>query len=170
MADAQFQSADQVFGLEVPSKDMDRLISLCRKAKRAETGGLLVGHYDDHHHWAFVTEVTGPPSDSRSGRTWFERGVRNLQKFLEKLWQQDRSFYLGEWHFHPFAPANPSHTDVSQMRKIADSASYKCPEPILLILGGDPAKEMEVQAFVFRRGSDSVELMRVGAEISGIVG
>jgi integrative and conjugative element protein (TIGR02256 family) len=164
VTDASFQSADRQFGLRISAKEIDRMVSLCRKAKRAETGGVIVGQYNEQHDWAIVTEVTGPPEDSRSGSTWFLRGVRGLQQLIERLWQRDRSFYLGEWHYHPYSSPDPSSTDTSQMRKIADSASYACPEPILLILGGDPSKELQIRAFVFCCGSDYVELSRVVSE------
>jgi len=142
------------------------MVSLCRKAKRAETGGIVAGRYNGQLDWAIVTEVTGPPTDSRSGRNWFQRGVRGLQQLIERLWQRDRSCYLGEWHYHPYAPPTPSGPDTSQMRKIADLASYECPEPILLILGGDPDKELETRAFVFCRGSEYVELKLIKSDVT----
>jgi integrative and conjugative element protein (TIGR02256 family) len=155
-----FQSADRRFGLRIPPGELDRMVSFCRKAERAETGGVIAGRYSEEHDWAIVTEVTGPPADSRSGPTWFRRGVRGLQQLIERLWQRDRSYYLGEWHYHPYSSPNPSATDTRQMREIADSDSYACPEPILLILGGDPAGELRARAFVFFRGSDYAELAR----------
>jgi integrative and conjugative element protein (TIGR02256 family) len=136
------------------------MVSLCRDAKKNETGGIIAGRYTDARDWAIITELTGPPNDSRSGRTWFRRGIRGLQQLIDRLWQRERSYYLGEWHYHPFASPNVSGTDISQMRTIAGSDAYACPEPILLILGGDPAGVFEIRAFVFLRGRDYIELSR----------
>lgn len=161
MVDAAFQSPDRRFGLRIASKDVERMVSLCRKAKRNETGGILTGRYTGEHDWAEVTDATGPPEDSRSGRTWFERGVRGLQKLINQCWRRDRSYYLGEWHYHPYAGASPSRTDIAQMKKISEAESYQCPEPILLILGGDPAGSLELRAFVFTGCHKYVELIKV---------
>ena len=74
--------------------------------------------------------------------------MRGLQRSVNKLWKS-RSFYLGEWHFHPFAAPDPSGSDISQMCEIARAESCKCPEPVLVILGGDPAGEWQIRAFAF---------------------
>ncbi len=134
------------------------MTSLCRKAKRSETGGILAGRYSEGHDCAVVTEVTGPPPDSRSGPTWFKRGVRGLQQLIERLWGQGRAYYLGEWHYHPYGPPNPSKADVAQMTEIASSNGYSCPEPLLLIIGGDPKMGLEIKVFVFQRGEGYLEL------------
>lgn len=137
------------------------MLSLCSKAKQNETGGILAGHYSGEHDWAEVTDVTGPPEDSRSGRTWFRRGVRGLQQLINQFWNRDRSYYLGEWHYHPHAEPSPSRTDIVQMKEISQSERYQCPEPILLILGGDPDVEPKLRVFVFASYSNYVELINI---------
>lgn len=60
-----------------------------------------------------------------------------MQGCLDELWRRSkRRYYLGEWHFHPGGAAEPGPTDTEQMAKIMQSASYKCPEPVLLLVGG----------------------------------
>lgn len=161
MADVVFQSPDRRFGLRIASNEVERMVSLCRKAKRNEIGGILTGRYTDEHDWAEVTDATGPPEDSRSGRTWFERGVRGLQQLINQCWKRDRSYYLGEWHYHPYAGASPSRTDIAQMKKISEAESYQCPEPILLILGGDPVGALDIRAFIFARNNKYIELTKI---------
>ncbi|HKH36596.1 MAG TPA: Mov34/MPN/PAD-1 family protein [Rubrobacter sp.] len=59
-----------------------------------------------------------------------------MQRWLDGLWRRrKRRYYLGEWHFHPGGAAEPSPTDTEQMAKIMHSASYKCPEPVPLLVG-----------------------------------
>jgi integrative and conjugative element protein (TIGR02256 family) len=119
------------------SKDcLNKILKYIKKAERHETGGILIGAYSEDHSMAMLKKITGPPSDSKHGFTWFERGLKGLQKLLNSLWGLGE-YYLGEWHFHPQAPPNPSLQDVSQMKAISKSKSYGCPEPILLIIGGD---------------------------------
>src|SRR3546814_7748917 len=46
--------------------------------------------------------------------------------------------YLGDWHTHPGATvANPSRTDRSTARRIANAAEARAPNPVTLILAGD---------------------------------
>jgi hypothetical protein len=45
--------------------------------------------------------------------------------------------------------------DANQMRSIADAASYHCPEPVLLILGGNPPQQFTLESYVFLRGGSA---------------
>jgi hypothetical protein len=76
---------------------------------------------------------------TRAGTSWLIRGIKGLHSWLQRLWKEGGGYYLGEWHFHPFAAPTPSHQDVLQMKRIANTESYQCAEPILLIIGGDPS-------------------------------
>lgn len=128
------------------------MLKLCGRSSPRETGGILLGRYSNALDYALVTSITKAPSDSRSGRTWFVRGVRGLQSKIDNMWRRKQGYYLGEWHFHPFGEPSPSGTDSSQMREIARSPQYRCPEPILLIIGGDPPNNWTARAFIFLRG------------------
>jgi hypothetical protein len=160
MPDKEFRSPDKRFGLKLPGGEIARMVEFCRKAKRKETGGILVGVYTEKLDRAVVTAASKAPRDSEAGTTWFKRGVSGLQRWLKLLWKSNE-FYLGEWHYHPFAPPEPSGTDISEMTDVSNDGSYRCPEPVLVILGGDPAGEMPIRAFVFPRGQGHVELLAV---------
>ncbi len=134
----RFRSADGEFEVLLGPGALEQMLDLCRQATRVETGGVLIGRYSSDHRTAHVELATGPGSDSQAGRTWLVRGVRGLQKILDTLWNQKRRYYVGEWHFHPGAAPSPSRRDVSQMQSIARSVQYHCPEPLLVIIGGDP--------------------------------
>jgi integrative and conjugative element protein (TIGR02256 family) len=162
MPDREYRSKDKRFGVSLPETELERMLGSCKKAKGKETGGVVVGSYSANHDYALVKTVSKAPKDSKAGHAWFSRGVRGLQRWLDKLWKS-KSFYLGEWHFHPFAAPDPSRSDMSQMFEIAEADSCKCPEPILLILGGDPEGAWAIRAFVFRRGHSHVELFPVAS-------
>lgn len=159
MADREFRSVDRRFGMKLPEAELDRMLAFCKKAGDQETGGILVGTYSQDLCYAIVKAASAAPEDSVGGATWFQRGVCGLQRWLNGLWSS-RTYYLGEWHFHPSAAPNPSGTDVSEMGQIAAKESYNCPEPILLILGGDPAREWRIRVFVFLRSGSQVELLQ----------
>ena len=158
MIDLEFWSDDRQFGLLIAEKQVAEMLHLCRRVSPFETGGILLGHYAASHDRAIVTEITRAPADSQSGSTWFVRGVRGLQQKLDRLWQRNQAYYLGEWHFHPFGPPRPSPTDQGQMQEISHSKQYHCPEPVLLILGGDPKAEWSASAYVFPKDHRRIEM------------
>ncbi len=78
-----------------------QMLHFCRQSALNETGSILVGSYTDTLDCAEVIAASTAPSDSQKGRTWFHRGTKGLQRWLGMLWQHKRTYYLGEWHFHP---------------------------------------------------------------------
>ena len=158
MINLEFWSDDRSFGLKIPKDQVSVILDSCQSACPNETGGILIGVYTKDLDCAEVKMVSKAPPDSRSGRTWFHRGVQGLQQLINGLWRKERQYYLGEWHFHPFGNPEPSDTDITQVQEIAESHKYNCPEPLLLIIGGDPATTWGAKAFVFRRAKSFIEL------------
>jgi hypothetical protein len=98
---------------------------------------------------AIVYEVTPPPTDSRRGRTWFNRGVAGLRDMLARRWRaKHRTHYLGEWHCHPASIIVPSAEDFSQMVTIAKADEYKCREPLLVILGTSKRVQIKMSSML----------------------
>ncbi|AZO23616.1 hypothetical protein EJ070_25035 [Mesorhizobium sp. M1E.F.Ca.ET.045.02.1.1] len=116
-----------------------------------ETGGILVGRYDGHGNNVTVSEATTQSKDSRSGRTWFQRGVHGLKDLLQSRWRHGE-YYVGEWHSHPRAAPEPSANDIKEMRAISKEISYRCPKPVMIIAGTSAAREVYLSASVFERG------------------
>lgn len=141
-----FSSRDKRFGLAIDDASVKEIVEHITVSKDNETGGILIGHYNEGLSCAIVKKVTGAPDDSKSGRTWFYRGVKGLKSLLSTLWNV-KVYYIGEWHFHPNAAPNPSSQDVMQMIAISTSSSFNCTEPILLIIGGKPTN-YKIRVFV----------------------
>ncbi len=158
--DIEFWSKDRAFGLKVPAKALSRVLELSRGAVPKETGGVLVGYYTDTQDCAVVTGVSAAPPDSRSGKNFFVRGTAGLQRWLDRLWRSERRFYLGDWHSHPDEEPLPSPMDRAQLETIANDESRKCPEPVLLIVGGSASNVRDVRAYVFPRGHSLIRLSR----------
>jgi len=136
-----FQSADGRFGLSFLEDAVEELLKYCREAEDVETGGIIIGRYSEDRATAVADRVTGPPPDSKHFFAQFLRGVQGLQELLNCVWsKRERQFYLGEWHYHPLPNPVPSADDIAQMREIANSKKYACPEPLLLIVAGPPAQ------------------------------
>lgn len=152
------RTPDRRFGVTLSGDVLGELLRHCVAADDHETGGLLIGAYTDRFDMAVVHRVTGPSPDSQAGPTWFRRGVQGLQELLQKRWRMEGDYYLGEWHFHPGALPQPSGDDHAQMQTISRSPPYRCPEPILVILGGDPAGEWSVSAQVYPQAMNGVAM------------
>lgn len=148
----EWRSPDGLFGLALEQRHILQLIDWCTDSGEQETGGILIGRYSELLDLATVTQVTGPPPDSHRGRTFFERGTRGLQRLLSQVWHRKRGYYLGEWHFHPSGDGTPSHTDQEAMETIARSASFNCPEPLLIIVSMRPDAEPSIRVFVYPAG------------------
>lgn len=161
MPDLEFRSADARFRVHVPGATVGRLLYLCRSSGTRETGGILVGGYSATLDCARVRAASGPPRDSVRGPSSFQRGTRGLQSWLERRWASRGDHYLGEWHFHPYAQPVPSGTDLQQLGRIARAAEYRCPEPILLIVGGNPTGKWLISAHVVPIGQAAVPLHRL---------
>lgn len=164
MHESEFWSTDRRFGLVIPTSVMDSLIEECTNARMKETGGVLMGYYTPPCDCAVITEVSGPPADSRRSATTFFRGIRGLQEWIWRLWKERRHYYLGEWHFHPGGAPVPSPTDKREMFEVSKDKKAKCPEPVLLIIGGDPASTWTSRAYVYPKGEDPEELHRVKSQ------
>ncbi|ADO70219.1 Mov34/MPN/PAD-1 family protein [Stigmatella aurantiaca] len=166
MTDWSGKTADGTFAVQIQAPVLGALDRLCREAGAFETGGILIGRYSDDLAVAIVREATPPPLDSRRGRSWFVRGVGGLGDILGNSWRaKERTYYVGEWHFHPVAHIEPSGDDFDQMLKISHAKKYDCKEPLLLILGtGKQDGWRSLRAFVCPAGCAPLELLpRVGA-------
>lgn len=130
-----FQSEDMSFGLQIPKSELNSIYKMC-SASSNETGGILIGYYSENLSWAIVTKATAAPAGSIRHAFAFVREGKSLTRLLDKYWKQ-KQYYLGEWHYHPNASAEPSSTDRNTMCKLANTTSLHCPEPILFVIGGN---------------------------------
>ena len=125
----------------------------CERAGTVETGGVLIGRYNDRSDTALVSSVEPAPPDSMSGQTWFVRGVAGLADLFRRRWRMGQ-YYLGEWHFHPGGHADASGEDRMEAFDLAKSPSYQCPEIVFLIVARRE-DTWEAAAWIFERGRDA---------------
>lgn len=140
---------------------MEKIIDLCRENTEVETGGILIGQYSTNHDLAIVTDISGPPKDSSRAYTTFSRGIKGLQKWLNQIWKSRHHYYLGEWHYHPHASPAASSQDVKQLKEHSENKTLMCPEPIMVIVGGDPHGLWTVGAYVFPKNKNILTMQNV---------
>lgn len=156
------RTEDGTFAVELQGSVRGALDRYCRDAGSVETGGILIGRYSDDLALAIVRDATPPPTDSKRGRSWFVRGVSGLSEMLGKRWRaRERTFYIGEWHFHPASHVEPSGEDFAQMLEISRARNYDCKEPLLLIFGASRHEgQRNFRAFVCPAEEAPIELHR----------
>lgn len=148
----RFVAADASCSALLRDTELEVALALCSAAGRRETGGVIIGRYTAALDCAVITELSPPPPDSRADSSRFERGVQGLRNLLRARWKREGTYYLGEWHFHPFAKAEPSSIDEAGIATIARDHRSRCPEPLLLIIGGEPSAGSELRLHVWRHG------------------
>ncbi len=146
----KFADASNTMLLELPDDVAKYMRRRTSRAKAKETGGILIGYYSADLNLATVLRATGAPNDSRSGSTWFTRGIAGLDEMLRRAWRADQH-YLGEWHYHPGGLPEASPSDRAQMHKIASDPKMQCATPVLLILG-DLGDDPRIAAYAQRDG------------------
>ncbi|HEY3351713.1 MAG TPA: Mov34/MPN/PAD-1 family protein [Polyangia bacterium] len=167
MTAVEYASADGRFVVVLQPDIMRRLVAFCAASPNLETGGILIGRYAASLRVAVVTGLSGPPAGSRGSSSTFFRAIGHLQRWLDELWSSRGGYYLGEWHAHPGGSAEPSGIDVHQLSAIANDPGYCCPEPILVVLGGESAVHRTLSVTIFVRGGASVRLHEVRGASTG---
>ena len=131
-----FESTNKNFGVKISGQLLRHLHDLCEKSYPYETGGILIGRYSENLKWAKIVAATGAPNDSKRSFCSFIRSSQGVSSLLKRMCKK-RQYYLGEWHYHPNASPQPSKLDIETMLKLSKSEELRCPEPILLIVGGN---------------------------------
>lgn len=142
-----FRDDNHIYTIRLSGETYEQMIFYSDKANPYETGGVLVGNYSADQTTANIIQITLPPKESRHHKFSFHRRTIGLMQFLDSMWNQGQ-YYLGEWHYHPNSSPIPSNTDLKQMSTLSKSSKLKCPEPIMIIIGGS-TKEWKISAGIY---------------------
>ena len=108
------------------------------RGPKIETGGMLLGAFDDATGIVYVDKITGPPPDSYLAETYFHHGVEGTQERVTSEVERsgNTTGFVGFWHSHPFGRARPSPTDEQGMAAIVapDGTTRRA---LMMILGGE---------------------------------
>ena len=137
------------------------MVRLAKSHHPNEVGTSLVGRYSDDGFTAYVESTAPLPPDSRGSRMAFSRGVGGLKEFFKGLATASgiHPHYVGEWHTHPGGAPRPSYQDDNTQRAIARDPKTRCPEVVLVIIGGDLLTKPTVGVFVYSRHHGRVDLL-----------
>jgi integrative and conjugative element protein (TIGR02256 family) len=100
-----------------------------------ETGGLLLGQFDDASGVVWVTEATAPPPGSSGNPAGFELDPRAVRADVHEQRRRTSGIlgFVGVWHSHPNSSAWPSERDIQTMEGLsAETGPHRA---LLLILG-----------------------------------
>lgn len=136
MSDMFFLDEHRRYNVNLDNKCYEQMLYYSDKANPYETGGILIGNYSLNLTTANILQITPPPKNSTYKKYSFYRSSTELKKILDAAWEQGY-YYLGEWHYHPNKLAIPSKVDIKQMIDFSENRSLRCPEPILIIIGGN---------------------------------
>lgn len=128
--------------VRITSEALAEMRAEVRRGARArgpeiETGGMLLGLFDEATGVATVDLASGPAPDSQLSATYFLNGVEGTQDTLDAISRASRGFtrFLGLWHSHPYGPARPSPTDRAGITAIT-SFTPGARRALMVILGG----------------------------------
>ncbi len=135
-------------------KQMEDCITRSRDAvgPDVETGGLSFGERNDAISVIWITEVSGPPSDSVARPDLFMCGTAGTQAahVERERWSRGSVRYVGMWHTHPHGVPVPSQTDLHGIAKILADGPVS-PRRLLLSIMGTPHEEPRLGTYVFGR-------------------
>lgn len=146
-----FKDKSQTYNIYLGKEIYKQMIGYCNESNPYETGGVLIGNYSHNQMIAEILQITPAPKNSQHLKYNFRRSSSGLKELLDSVWNQGL-YYLGEWHYHPNTSAVPSSTDLKQMFILSKNNALKCPEPILIIIGGNKSN-WQISASVFFNNS-----------------
>ena len=120
-----------------------------------ETGGHLFGERNDAAQVIWVSEVAGPPPDSKASSNGFVCGTEGVAEASKDKSRSSRGSirFVGMWHTHPESSPKPSDTDYQSMREIVHSPALSCPRSLLLVIGTTRQQEsFGATSLLFSRG------------------
>jgi integrative and conjugative element protein (TIGR02256 family) len=82
-----------------------------------EVGGALFGLETDE---IAISHAVGPGPNAVRAQRFFSRDTQFTQAFADRLYLEDGSQWIGEWHTHPQGPAHPSELDLGTYAKHLD--------------------------------------------------
>lgn len=125
------------------------------RTTKDETGGLMFGTIDEMLGVAWISNVSGPPSDSEFSPEQFVCGVDGTKELCESY--DARSLgtvqYVGTWHSHPVSTARPSGTDFYGIGSIFAMNPGGGANQLMMIVGHAASPSPEIGLYIFEKHS-----------------
>ena len=109
------------------------------RGPNVETGGMLLGVFDDSTGVISIDVATGPSADSRLSNVYFDHGTAGTQDVIDHHLRRTGNLisFAGIWHTHPYGRADPSPTDEAGMAALTTFTGTGR-RALMLILAGTP--------------------------------
>jgi integrative and conjugative element protein (TIGR02256 family) len=109
------------------------------RGPEVETGGMLLGAFDDSTGVVNIDLATGPSPDSRLSSVYFDHGTAGTQEVIDHHLRRTANVtgFVGMWHTHPNGKAYPSETDEAGMAALTTFAGTGR-RALMMILAGTP--------------------------------
>lgn len=125
-----------------------------------ETGGAIFGHERTLH----ITHAAGPGPAAVHQPHYFLRDLAYTQHIANELYAADRSEWIGEWHTHPYGPAEPSTLDLGTYAGHVTDPELRFDHFVALICQLN-APSVRIAAWVIRRTDRRIDLLPADVEI-----
>jgi len=113
-----------------------------------EFGGFLIGQYSDDLSAVIVNNYI-LPSTYKGFPFSFVWYIDGLVKTFKKIFQEQKQYYIGEWHTHPNGSTSYSQTDLNAMIKTVECETVQIKNPILLILSVNEKDCMDYTFYLY---------------------
>jgi len=117
---------------------LNKMSEFREKSLPNETGGVLLGNFDNEHEKCYIIDFIPSPSDSEELPISFIRGYNELQSKVQNI--EEKTFgqvkYIGEWHSHPnnFSVV-PSTDDINTFNWLKSIMDHDSLPSIMMIIG-----------------------------------
>lgn len=117
----------------------EKLSSMRARALPNETGGILLGYFDQKLRMLHLVDALSAPVDSDAAPDGFTRGKQGLKEARDELLRRTANIvdYVGDWHSHPRgAAARPSTMDLGLIAQLASTMAQDG-LPVLMVIVGE---------------------------------
>ena len=126
-----------------------------KNGQSAETGGHIFGERNDAARIIWVSEISGPPPDSKASPSEFVCGFIGVDKTSKAKSRSTKGSvkFIGMWHTHPNGSPKPSEKDYHAMRDIVCDPGVSSPRSLLLVIGTALQQDsFQATGLLFSRG------------------
>jgi integrative and conjugative element protein (TIGR02256 family) len=156
---------DEDYGYEIRLRP-EALAGMCAEAMTTaqahgdaiETGGILIGRFDDACRVLWVAEAHGPPPDSERAAHRFVLSGTGVTELVAERRRASRGhlYQIGMWHSHPYGRAGPSSTDLLAMKRLLKSGRGVSRRALLLVVGNAGAEPGQWQRWLDGSGRPGI--------------
>jgi len=121
---------------------LNKMSEFREKSLPNETGGVLLGNFDNEHERCYIVDFISSPSDSDELPLSFIRGCKELQEKVQDIEEKTlgQVRYIGEWHSHPNnCSVDPSIADINTFNWLKSIMDFDSLPSIMMIIGENKA-------------------------------